>query len=224
MEPPGVPPGRRHEKAERLADESGPFLSEHGTGRQVGFEQQPVGVEDQVADGGKIEEIGVPPARLLQLSLGLAHLLVLHLQLDLVDAQLVYDHGHVGLGHLLGRDHIQAELVLGLLLLPLVLVFLHRFSVVLVHTCTLSRCCRRRAPQPCFARPTTLAKRLLRFARPDIQGSFISWRGAQQACPCEGRGGNLRAVVAELAKCGSASFSSSVFRLLSSVIRSWPVP
>ena len=77
------------EARERQPDQRGSGQSEHRRCAEVGLRDQPSPVEAAVAHRRQVIEVEIARPRSLQLGLGLAQFLVLHLKLDLVDLQLV---------------------------------------------------------------------------------------------------------------------------------------
>ncbi len=109
-----VPVRREDEGAEWPPDEPLPLDAEQARGREVRFADDAVVAHGEVAHGRQVEEIEIARPRGFKLLLGAAQLLVLHLELDLVDAQLVDGGGELlehGRG---GRDGGEpAEALLG---------------------------------------------------------------------------------------------------------------
>jgi hypothetical protein len=85
--------GRQDEGREGGAHEGGALHAEEARRREVGLEHDVPVAERDVADGGEVEELDVGGSRGGELLLGPAQLLVLHLELDLVHAQLVEEEG-----------------------------------------------------------------------------------------------------------------------------------
>src|SRR5450759_5212945 len=109
--------GREDEGAERLPDEQLPLHAQQEGGGQVGVADDALVAQGEVAHRRQVEELEVLRALLLQLEPGAAQLLVLHLELDLVHAQLVDDSGDVrghGRGGGSGGGGEPVEALLGL--------------------------------------------------------------------------------------------------------------
>ena len=86
---------RQDETAERSPDEVLPLHAQQVRGRNVGVADKALVAQGDVAHRRQVEELEVFLALRVQLELGAAQLLVLHLKLDLVDAQLVDGRGEV---------------------------------------------------------------------------------------------------------------------------------
>ena len=118
--------GREDEGGERQPDEPLPLHAQQGGGGQVGIAHDARVVQSEIAHRRQVEEVEVLLALRVQLVLGAAQLLVLHLELDLVDAQLVdgggelHGHGRGGGGGGGGGKPVEALLGLPAQLVGLV--------------------------------------------------------------------------------------------------------
>ena len=86
---------RCHHSRERLSDQRPPVDAEQGPGPQIGLLNRALSIQREVAGRGKIVEIHITIARRFECQLSPAQLLVLHLQLDLMDLQLLHELLHV---------------------------------------------------------------------------------------------------------------------------------
>ena len=77
------------EPGERLFDQRAAGHAQQGGGGEVGFQDQAVLAEGDIAHGRQVVEVEIAGAGDVQCRLGAAQFLVLALQLDLVNAQLV---------------------------------------------------------------------------------------------------------------------------------------
>ena len=73
-----------------MSDQLLPGEAEYRPNPQIGFHNRAVRIHRKMADRGKIIEVHIAVARRFELQLGPAELVVLHLQLDLVDLQLMH--------------------------------------------------------------------------------------------------------------------------------------
>ena len=76
-------------EGKRPLEDECPFPAQPSCSGEVGFHDETVPVEGQIADGGEVIEVGIPGAGFIELRLVPAKLIVLHLEFNLVHPQLV---------------------------------------------------------------------------------------------------------------------------------------
>ena len=102
------------EMGKEAVQEFAALHAQEGGGCEVGLYDPVLPVQGEVAHRGKVIEVGVSAAGLLQSGLGQPELIVLHLQFDLVHPEFVDEAGGLGRGELLGGYGLGLEQRLGL--------------------------------------------------------------------------------------------------------------